>query len=100
MRADAGNSNNEKRGLRLQLALFFCGECLDGGEEAHEIAAEELVQIGGGVAASEQGGGDPGQIGGRVDLFGEGRDSVEVRTDTDVVDAGDADDMVEVGDKR
>ena len=76
------------------------GGRLYGGEEAEEIGAEEFVEVGGGVAAGEQGGGDFGQVGGGVDALGEGAYAVEVGADADVVDACDADDVVEVGDER
>ena len=72
---------------------------LGGDEEAEEVGAEDFVEVGWGMAAGEERGGDFGQVGGGVDALGERADSVEVGTDADVIDARDRDDVVEVGDE-
>jgi hypothetical protein len=45
---------------------------LDLGEDTQEIAAENLLEVFGGVAAGQQGGGDLWQVGGGVDALGQG----------------------------
>jgi hypothetical protein len=40
------------------------GGGLDGSEDAHQVAAEQLVEASRGVAAAQERGGDPGQVGG------------------------------------
>ena len=66
-------------------------------EDAEKIAAEEFFHVLGGVASGHECGGDFGQVGGGVDAFGWDGDAVEVSTDADVVDAGDSDDVIEMG---
>ena len=43
------------------------GDRLDRGKDAHEVAAEDLVEVGGRIAASGEAGGDLRQVGGRVE---------------------------------
>ena len=57
------------------------------------------MHVVGGVAASHEGCGDFGKVGGRVDACGWDGDAIEVSADADVVDAGDFDDVVEVVDE-
>ena len=70
-------------------------------EGAEDVPAEDLVDVGLGVAAAEQFVGQPGEVG---DVFQADRpsiDAVEVRADADVVDPRDLDEVVDVvGDVR
>ena len=84
----------------LRPAPFVCGQRCNLGEDAHQVSAENFVQVFCGVAAVDQGFGDPRQISGGVDAFGQRTDAVEVSADADVVCAGDADDVVEMVNER
>ena len=77
--------------------LQLLGDLFDLAEDAEEVAAEDFAAILSGVAASHEGGGDFGQVGGGVESLGElAADAVEVGAQTDVINAGDFGDVVNV----
>src|SRR5438552_4878110 len=65
-------------------------------EDAHEIAAEDLLDIALRQSASEQTLRDPRQRGRCLEILGQRRNAVEVAADSDVIDSRDFDRMDEV----
>src|ERR1700753_1589236 len=78
--------------------IIRCG--LNIAKDAQEVAAEELFHVLGGIASRHQCSSDFRQIGSGVNAFGGNGNTIEVGTDANVVDAGDFDDVIEVGNKR
>jgi hypothetical protein len=85
----------------LTYRLHFVADFFGFAEDAEQVAAENLADIVGAVAAIEQGLCDFGQVGGGVDAGGSGSaDAVEIRAEADVIDAGNFGDVVDVIDQR
>ena len=70
-------------------------------EDAHQIPAENLMNVGGAVPAIEQRLRDLRQVGGRVDSLRSGAaHAIEVRTQSDVIDSSNFRDVIDVIDER
>src|SRR6185295_8305020 len=67
---------------------FYTG-FLDLSEHAHEIAAEDLFDVGVGEAALQQPLRDSWQAGSRLEVLGQRWNAVEIAADADVIDARD-----------
>src|ERR1039458_6771391 len=80
--------------------LWSARSALDGSEDAHQVAAQNLAHVVRRVATSQQRGGDLGQVGGGVDALGQCGDAVEVGANADGIDTRDPEDVVEVVDQR
>jgi len=78
--------------------LQITGAALDGAHDAEEVAAVDLLDVVGGVALFEQRAGEGGELVVGAKVGGDAADAVEVGADADVIDAADADGVVDLGD--
>src|SRR5215469_4289533 len=69
-------------------------------KNTEQVSAEHLVNVVGAVATVEEGLGDLRQVGGRIDAGGSGAaHAVEIRAQSDVIDASHFGDVVDVVDE-
>ena len=83
----------------MQLKGGGGGSALDGSEDTHQVAPQNLPHVVRRVATGQQRGGDLGQVRRGVDALRQRRDAVEVRANADVVDSRDPENVVEVVDE-